>query len=744
MKLTRRRFFESTGAIVAVGGLGRLGAAGQSRAARPITGAPGVDLNVDGAGLPDYSRDLERYLVRIANEARERRQRVVQAIATRQDVLDRQKTVVSELWKMLGDPPGKAPLNARVTAKIERPGYRIEKLTFESRRRLYVTANLYVPSAPGRHPAILAPLGHSTNGKAWPSYQKLFSNLARKGYVVLAYDPFGQGERIEYPGTRPGESTIRGGGTGEHEYAGRRLILLGANFGLFRAWDGIRGIDYLLTRAEVDPERIGCCGQSGGATLTQFLAALDSRIRVAVVSEGNTEDLAEANVEPPGSADDAEQNIVPALARGIDRADLLYAFAPKPLLMGITLHDAGHTYSPEYVSGSLDLADEYKRVYGLLNATERVSLQATTVRHGYVYEMRRATYGWFNRWLEMKGADDGETSQSVEPEATLLVTPTGFVTTSLRGETALSLTQQMAEALHTPESSGAEDVRTRIRAVLSIEEPRGGALAERVVATIGKPGYRAEQFEFTSEREIRIPGWLLTPDNAGPSTPTVLYVGEAAAWSTTAEDAFAERLCAKGGCRVAAIDVRGRGDCALAYPPRGRFYFPDRITDEAYVTWFSLMLGKPILGGQVHDTLRALDYLRLRNAAGPISIVGDGPHGVIALYAAALDGDIAGVALRRTITDYRSLAVAERYTQPFGIYLYGVLREFDLPDVARAAAPRPVLLLDPVSPMGEAAAPVAHELYKGVSNATVRSLKAGEDPIEVLAAWAGGQRPGGR
>ncbi len=249
-----------------------------------------------------------------------------------QQVLDRQKSVVAELWKMLGGPLDRTPLNARVTGTVERPGYRIEKLTFESRPRLYVTANLYVPAGTGRRPAILGPLGHSVNGKAWPSYQKLFSNLARKGYVVLAYDPFGQGERIEYPGSRPGQSAL-GGGTSEHEYAGRRLILLGANFGLFRAWDGIRGIDYLLTRAEVDPERIGCCGQSGGGTLTQFLAALDSRIRVAVVSMGNTENLAQADVEPPGSADDAEQNIVPALARGIDRADLLYAFAPKPLLM---------------------------------------------------------------------------------------------------------------------------------------------------------------------------------------------------------------------------------------------------------------------------------------------------------------------------------------------------------------------------------------------------------------------------
>ncbi len=746
MNLTRRHFLGCAGAVAAAGGLGRPArATGQSQVSRPISGAPGVELNIDGAGLPDYSRDLERYLVRLANDARERRQRVVQAITTRQGVVDRQKTVVSELWKMLGDAPERTPLNPRVTGKIERPGYRVEKLTFESRRRLFVTANLYVPSATGRHPAILAPLGHSTNGKAWPSYQKLFSNLARKGYVVLAYDPFGQGERIEFPGRRPGESLIPGGGTGEHEYAGRRLILLGVNFGLFRAWDGIRGIDYLLTRSEVDPERIGCCGQSGGATLTQFLAALDTRVRVAVVSEGNTEDLAQASVEPPGSADDAEQNIVPALARGLDRADLLYAFAPRPLLMGITLHDAGHTYSPEYVSGSLDLADEYKRAYGLLNAADRVSLVATTVRHGYVYEMRRATYGWFNRWLEMKDGDDRETSQSVEPEATLMVTPGGFVTTSLGGETALSLTQQMAEALHTPASRGAEDVRMRVRAVLSIEEARSETLADRVLATIRKPGYRAEQFEFRSEREIRIPGWLLTPDDADPSTPTVLYVGEGAAWSSTAEDAFAERLCARGGCRVAAIDVRGRGECSLAYPQRGRFYFSERIPDEAYLTWFTLMLGKPILGGQVHDTLRALDFLRLRNAAGPIFLVGDGPHGLIALYAAALDQAIGGVALRRTITDYRSLAVAERYTQPFGIYAYGVLREFDLPDVARAAAPQPVLLLDPVGPRGEAAGPVARDLYKDVSNATVRSLGAGEDPIEVLASWATrGRRPDGR
>ncbi len=735
MAYTRRQFLETTGALAA--SVGHAGGFAQQPPSRP--GAPGVELNIDTSALPDYSRDLERYLVRVANEARDRRKQIINAISTREAVLDRQKAVVSELWKMLGGPVDRTPLNAHVVGTVERPGYRIEKIVFESRPRLYVTANLYVPTGTGRRPGILAPLGHSVNGKAWPSYQRLFMNLARKGYVVLAYDPFGQGERIEYPGTRPGQSAL-GGGTSEHEYAGRRLILLGANFGLFRAWDGIRGIDYLLTRAEVDPDRIGCCGQSGGGTLTQFLAALDSRIHVAVVSMGNTENLAQGDVEPPGSADDAEQNIVPALARGIDRADLLYAFAPKPLLIGITLHDAGHTYSPEYVSDSLDLLNEYTRAYELLGAAGRVVLQATTVSHGYVYEMRRATYAWFNRWFDMKNADDDETSQAVETEATLYVTANGFVTTSLGGETALSLTRQLANEIHTPSTLSVDDVRSRVRSVFGIEEAQQTSLAARILATIKKPGYRAEQFEFTSDREIRTPGWVLTPDNAGPSTTTLLYVGEAAAWSSVAEDAFAERLCARGGCRVAVIDVRGRGDCAIGYPQRGRFYFPDRIADEAYLTWFTLMLGKPLLGGQVYDTLRALEYLRSRRDAGAaISLVGDGAHGVIALYAAALDARVRSVVLRQTVTDYRSLSVAERYSQPFGIYAYGILRSFDLPDVARSLGSRPVLLIDPVTARGDAAGPAAQNLYRDVANVTVRTLKTADDPIETVAAWLPGR-----
>jgi cephalosporin-C deacetylase-like acetyl esterase len=273
--------------------------------------------------------------------------------------------------------------------------------------------------------------------------------------------------------------------------------------------------------------------------------------------------------------------------------------------------------------------------------------------------------------------------------------------------------------------------------VLAIDTMSGQVPASRVLASIRKPGYRAEQFELTSEREIRVPGWLLTPDQARPDTPTLLYVGEAAAWSGVGEDAFAERLCAKGGCRVAIVDVRGRGDCAIAYPPRGRFYFPNRITNEAYLTWFTLMLGKPLLGGQVYDTLQALEYLRSRpDIRGTVSLLGDGAHGLIALYAAALDERVGSLALRQTLTDYRSLAVAERYTQPFGINAFDLQKAFDLPDVARAVRPRPVLLLNPSTPTGEAAAgAAARELYQPVPNVTVQTTGAGEDAMEILATW---------
>jgi dienelactone hydrolase len=208
------------------------------------------------------------------------------------------------------------------------------------------TASLYVPTT-GKppYPGTQFQMGHSLQGKAYASYQKCYQGLARLGYVVPAFDPMGQGERIFYPDAT-GTNTRVGSAEDEHTHPGKQLLLLGRTATQFRLWDAVRSRDYLASHPTVDPERLASTGQSGGATLTILLACVDPRLRAAVVSSGNTENFACANFNPPGSTDDAEQNFIGSGALGFDRWDLLYPPAPKPLLVLVSAHDFYGTYSP--------------------------------------------------------------------------------------------------------------------------------------------------------------------------------------------------------------------------------------------------------------------------------------------------------------------------------------------------------------------------------------------------------------
>ena len=143
--------------------------------------------------------------------------------------------------------PEKTPLNAKVTGVIERDAYTIEKVIFESRPQFFVTANLYIPKgAKGPRPGVVGSCGHSANGKAEAFYQSFCQGLARMGYVVLIFDPIGQGERLQYAHLqKPARPAI---GVGEHLLAGNQQFLVGEFFGSWRAWDGIRALDYLLSR----------------------------------------------------------------------------------------------------------------------------------------------------------------------------------------------------------------------------------------------------------------------------------------------------------------------------------------------------------------------------------------------------------------------------------------------------------------------------------------------------------------
>ena len=212
-------------------------------------------------------------------------------------------------------------------------------------------------------------MGHTTNGKGDATYQLCCQTLAGLGYLVLGFDPMGQGERTYYPGRKPSRSRL--GADEEHTFPGRQMLLKGISSTRLQTWDAVRSLDYLASHPLVDPKRLAATGQSGGGTNTMLLAAVDDRLAAAVVSCGITENFACANFNPPGSTDDGEQNLVASAPVDFDRWDLLYPIAPKPLLVMVSQRDFFGTYSPNYLTSGIEEFQKLQRVYRTLGHPER-------------------------------------------------------------------------------------------------------------------------------------------------------------------------------------------------------------------------------------------------------------------------------------------------------------------------------------------------------------------------------------
>jgi hypothetical protein len=220
---------------------------------------------------------LLRWMDQIAQQQLQRRENAIAKIHSVADAERRKLWVRKTLLSLIGGLPDyNGPLNPRITGSIQSESYTIEKVMFESLPRFYVTANLYRPSQPGRYPGVLLQAGHTQEGK--PEGQRLAANLALKGFVVLAFDPVGQGER-EQTYDRRVDRPLAGWSVPEHIQAGAQNILIGESVARYFIWDAKRALDYLVSRPEVDPERLGAVGCSGGGALTTFIGALDPRVK---------------------------------------------------------------------------------------------------------------------------------------------------------------------------------------------------------------------------------------------------------------------------------------------------------------------------------------------------------------------------------------------------------------------------------------------------------------------------------
>lgn len=659
---------------------------------------------------------LHTYLIQQAQQLFNHAEMARAAVKTPEQWELRRAQLMADFQQAIGPFPKRTPLNTRAVGKLERDRYTIHKIIFESRPRFYVTALVYVPkqhAAP--YPGILFPLGHSRNGKAYDSYQRTPAGFAEKGYLVVAYDPLGQGERWQYWDPVKEDSAFTSS-TREHSNVGAQCMLLGINLAQYMIWDSIRALDYLLSRDDVDPERIGCTGVSGGGTNTAYYVPFDDRVTAAMPTcyiAGFP-----ALLESVGPQD-AEQNLFGQLAVGLDHEDYLSLVAPRPLCVGAATGD----YFP--LAGARRCVESAQRTYAALGIPHELSLAVAEQNHGYHLPMRKAAYAWFNRLFDKEEEGTGETEITLEPDEELWCTESGNVY-ELGSETVFTLNRKLLadidpslpEVGNEAEAGKYQQVaRERVRRVLSAY-PLGGDVELARVPVDSSERLQRERVVFESEPGILIPGMLRTP--VGDQEDTMLLWIEEAGKDAEGTEVLLDALAVRGFTSLA-LDPRGIGE--TGFPLSDHPSTSDNGHISHKVAYMGLLQARPLLGMRVQDVMRGMDALAAlpATAAKRVMLGGSGGGALLALFAAAIDQRAAGVIAHQCLASYRWLVENEYYDYDASWFLFGVLPEFDICDAAALIAPRNLVVWTPHDHQREPVSMAALLAAFGRTTATYRA-----------------------
>ena len=610
-----------------------------------------------GSMLWDYVREY----IRLLDERRAARLAKLESESEFRELRERVRGALAGMW---GPFPERTPLNARQVGTLEQDGYVVERLTYQSRPSFHVTANLYRPPSPAKDlPAVIFPCGHGQGGKAAEAYRRFATLMARNGIAVLAWDPLGQGERLQFPRSEPGGSEF-GQGSGEHRVLGNRCYLVGENLMQYRVWDATRALDYLELRPEIDAGRIGIAGQSGGGMTALQFACFDDRIKAAFIScavasfRAKTEALLIA---------DPEQILYGTLRAGIDHPELLAAFAPKPLAIGAALRD----YVP--IDGVRRTHEELQAVYGKLDKPGNLQLVETDAEHGMNRELREAAALFFCRALAGRARVSPEQGGPLPQEGEVLCTPSGQVSSSLDSAGVADFYAAKADA-----------VAPRFEMPSS---PSEFAVYQSQVANRVREVTRVGAFK--SEFGVEVPTRFL--DAGVYAKGAVFLVAEQGK-----DHPLVRRYCidavVAANHSLYGLDLRGWGATAPSVASvEARFRWDD------FLAYRSLELGRPLFGQRLKDLLSTAPKMTRRREW---IVVGIGIGGLVAAHAAALDPRIAGVISVQAPLSYRAMLDDPRSSHPVSCFLPGVLGAYEIRDVYAAAAPRPLLIVNPEDSRG--------------------------------------------
>jgi len=639
----------------------------------------------------DAENSLYRYISQQATDMLAERAGKTAQLHSLSDWQDRQELLKKTFSDVFGPFPDKTPLNARTLRTIDKGTYKIEHIVFESRPGLFVTSSLFIPKKrKGKSPVIIYCSGHAAEAYRSAAYQHAILNLTNKGFIVFAFDPVGQGERIEYYDPETGKSKV-GGPTSEHSYAGAQACITGHSQAGYMVWDGIRVVDYLLTRKEVDPERIGITGRSGGGTQSAYISAIDDRI-YAAAPECYITNL--TRVFEMIGPQDGEQNLYHGIVRGLDHPDFLTVRAPKPALLITTTNDF---FS---IQGARETAMEVSSVYKAYNKPENFGMVEDIEGHASTKKNREAMYAFFQKHLNNPGNPSDEEVELLTEEE-MRVTSTGQVSTSLNSETVFSLNKKEAENLSDKLQAFRDTGRDYTSTIITSAEKLSGYRHPENISkpvftgNIQREGYIIEKYFIYGEGNYPVPYLLMKPET--PNDKAVIYLHPEGKGVEASEGGELEWLV-KRGYTVLAADLIGIGETGPGIY-RGDAY----IRGTSFNIWFGSMLtGRSIAGIRAGDVNRLV--LMLENTIRPDEIYGmaRGDMAPVLLHAAAFQPRFSGISLIKPYSTYQSI-VYNRYYNPAIIHsaVPGSMQAYDLPDLAAVLAPVKLLMINVTDATGE-------------------------------------------
>jgi dienelactone hydrolase len=616
--------------------------------------------------------------------------------ANRREWDQRRVKLRQAMLAVMGPVPEKpCSLEPQLQGVLKREGYRIEKLIFQSRSDVWVTANAYVPElraltqpgSPGRLPAVLVVHGHWPMGRRDPVVQARCLGLVKLGFFVLAIDAFGSGERY----TQPGPGTYHGA------LYGSTLWPVGQTLLGMQVYDNRRAVDYLLSRREVDGDRIGITGASGGGNQTMYAGALDERLKavVPVCSVGTYQAYLQAAC--------CVCEVLPGALRFTEEGDVLGLVAPRALLVINASRDAIQ-FSPAEAKKSVDRARQIFKTYG---ADDHLDHRIFDSPHAYNQPMREAMYGWMTRWLKHQGEGRPipEPVLELEKPEDLSCFPSGSVgrptpflyppTFAERERRALLQRFTSRPPDHAEEW---ESTAAYIRGQLRDKVFGGFPKSPRPVGRFGKSKLvnRLPTTALQLEPEPGLPMHVLLQSKPGIEGRQAVCIllhldGKAQALKHPLAKTLTDRKWF-----VVAPELRATGDMKPA---------DDAIRDAAdhNSAEHALWIGRPLLGQWVFEVSCLLDWLAIQPGLDQrrIAVAGLGPAGIVALCAAGLlEGKItAAAAIGAPVTYITDQAYGS--FMRMGLLAPGILRLGDIPQLAALTAPRRLAITEGRTPQGK-------------------------------------------